>query len=202
MAGKSAYMEQRSLGWVFSNLFLSANASASNTSTTSILVDTSAGFAYGDVIWMPDGTYALCQGVPDATHINVTPAQAVAPTTGTLDVVGYSSPVTIYLGLFTAAPTDAGGGTEVSGGNYGRVYMPVPASWTLVGGNPYTVRNAIQANFGAPSANWGVITHLGIFDAATGGNLLYWAALTTPKTVNALDPGPKFPINSIVITED
>lgn len=101
-------------------------------------------------------------------------------------------PAAIYFALFTAAPSDSGGGTEVSGGNYARVAVTqADAQWNI----PTTAglfSNVNDITFGAPSANWGVVTHFGIFDAITGGNLLIHGALTTPKTVNNGDPAPKF----------
>jgi hypothetical protein len=112
-------------------------------------------------------------------------------------------PSAIYIGLLTAAPTDAGGGTEVSGGSYARVAVPqLDANWTVPAGTPRSINNANAITFPAPTANWGVVTHIGIYDAATAGNLLYWAALTTAKTINNGDAAPSFASGACVITED
>lgn len=113
-------------------------------------------------------------------------------------------PAAIEVGLFTAAPTDAGGGTEVSGGNYARVAVTqADANWDAPSGTPRTTQNAAAITFPAPSgANWGTVTHFGIFDAHTSGNLLYWAALTTQKTINDGDAAPSFAIGALDITED
>jgi hypothetical protein len=101
-------------------------------------------------------------------------------------------PAAIYVALFTAAPSDSGGGTEVSGGSYARTAVTqADAQWNI----PTTAglfSNVNAITFPAPTANWGVVTHVGIFDASSGGNLLVWGALTTPKTVNNGDPAPSF----------
>lgn len=101
-------------------------------------------------------------------------------------------PAAIYLALFTAAPSDSGGGTEVTGTGYARVAVTqADAKWNIpTTGGVFT--NIDDITFPAPTANWGQVTHFGIFDANTSGNLLIWGALTTPKTVNNGDPAPKF----------
>lgn len=85
----------------------------------------------------------------------------------------------VYVALFTAAPSDAGGGTEVATGSYARV--TVTDGWTVVAGD---AENTADITFPTASANWGTITHVGIFDASISGNLLFHGALTTPRTVN------------------
>lgn len=109
-----------------------------------------------------------------------------------------------HVGLLTAAPSDAGGGTEVSGGSYARVQVNrAGGSWDAPSDNAGAQRtaNAGAITFPTPSANWGVVTHFGIYDAATVGNLLYWAALTVSKTVNNGDPAPSFPIGALTVSE-
>lgn len=96
--------------------------------------------------------------------------------------VAYSIPTT-FVGLFTAAPTDAGGGTEVSGGSYARVALA--SKWSAASGT--TKATNATVTFPAASASWGVVTHFGIFDASSAGNLLGWAALTASKTVDSGD---------------
>ena len=124
----------------------------------------------------------------------------------------YSFPSTLYIGLYTAAPNDAGGGTEVSGGSYARVSVGASlANWagtqgagTTVAstGNSGTTSNNGAVTFPAPTGNWGQVTHFGIFDAASGGNLLFHGALTTPKTVNNGDAAPSFSAASLSIQID
>lgn len=83
-------------------------------------------------------------------------------------------PAGIFIGLFTANPTDAGGGTEASGGNYARQQVSqVDASWAAPAGTPRAISNA--ANIEWVGVTWsGTVTGWGIFDAVTGGNLLMW----------------------------
>jgi hypothetical protein len=114
-------------------------------------------------------------------------------------------PAGIWVGLFTAAPTDAGGGTEVTIGSnaYGRAAVTqADASWNAPAGTPRATTNAIAINFATPTpAGWGLVTHFGLFDAVSAGNLLYWAALGTSKTINANDT-VSFGIGTLSITED
>ena len=120
------------------------------------------------------------------------------------------APATLYLALFTAAPTDTGGGTEVSGGSYARVAVTASlahfagtqaaASTTASSGTGGATSNNAAITFPAPTANWGSITHAMIMDASTSGNGWIHGALTTPKTVNNGDAAPSFAIGELVIT--
>jgi|TARA_B110000503_G_C6900176_1_gene310379 hypothetical protein len=96
----------------------------------------------------------------------------------------YTAPGTLYVGLYTAAPTDAGGGTEVSGGSYARKSM---AAMTVSGTSPTEATNGAAVEFVTATGSWGTVTHVGVFDAVTTGNLLGWAALTASKTVSSGD---------------
>jgi hypothetical protein len=120
----------------------------------------------------------------------------------------FAMPTTVYVALYTAAPTDAGGGTEVTGGSYARKQVgPSTTAWTATqggtagasSGTTGTTTNAADAIFNPPTANWGVVTSFGIFDAATSGNLLMWAALSAPKTVNSGDAPPKFVTGALTV---
>jgi hypothetical protein len=110
------------------------------------------------------------------------------------DNTAYTSPTTVYVGLFTTDPTDAGSGTEVSGGSYARQ----SASFT-VSGNTATTDAAIE--FPTATATWGSITHIGIFDALTSGNLLAHSSLTAAKTIESGDVF-RIPSGDIDITLD
>jgi hypothetical protein len=105
-------------------------------------------------------------------------------------------PTAWYVGLFTAAPSDTGGGTEVSGSGYARV-----VTGTISGsGTATTFSNAAAIEFAAASGgNWGAIGWAGIFDASTAGNLLAWAPLTTSRTINDGDVF-RIPATSLTIT--
>lgn len=112
----------------------------------------------------------------------------------------WSRPANHYFALFTAAPNDAGGGTEVAGAGYQRKAMPNDGSlWTEPADGES--ENAVGVEFVEPSGNWGTVTHFGIFDASSGGNLLRYGALVTPRAISA-GYIPYFPAGSLVITED
>lgn len=113
----------------------------------------------------------------------------------------FTKPTVLGIALFTAAPSDSGGGTEVSGGSYARVDVPpLDANWTGASSTSGLTDNAADIVFPTPTANWGVITHFAIFDATSGGNLLFHGALTTSKTVNNGDPAPKFVAGALDVT--
>lgn len=109
----------------------------------------------------------------------------------------YTMP-TVYVGLFTAAPSDSGGGTEVSGGSYARK-STAGADWAAASGG--SGANANDITFAAASASWGTVTHFGLFDASSGGNLLAWGSLTTSKAVGSGDTA-KFAAGALVLTLD
>lgn len=99
----------------------------------------------------------------------------------------------VYIGLYTAAPSDAGGGTEVSGNGYARV-ATTGATWNAAtGSDPSSTSNALSIVFPTDvTANWGSIVAIGAFDAATGGNLLWWDYtgnfVWNPTTVSSASP--------------
>ena len=99
----------------------------------------------------------------------------------TLRNTTYTSPATVYVGLFTTDPTDAGSGTEVSGGSYVR-----KAATFAAPSNGVSVTSA-DVNFTQATGTWGTVTHFGIFDASTAGNLMYHGALATSKTIETGD---------------
>jgi hypothetical protein len=124
---------------------------------------------------------------------------------------GQSAPTTttLYVGLLTAAPSDSGGGTEVSGGSYARVAVSSSLSnWAgtqsagstvASSGTSGQTSNNGAITFPTPTAGWGTVTHFGIYDASSGGNLLFFGALTIAKTVNQADT-VTFPAASLSIT--
>jgi len=88
----------------------------------------------------------------------------------------YVSPVPVYVALFLTDPTDAGGGTEVSGGSYSRQVVTFNAP---SGGS---CDNAL-VTFTTATADWGTIPYIALFDAASAGNLLFHAPLLDTVTV-------------------
>jgi len=99
----------------------------------------------------------------------------------------YTSPATVYVSLYTTDPTDADTGTEVSGGSYARtaVTMGAPSNGVST--------NSADVTFPTATASWGTVTHIGIHDALTSGNLLFHTPLDTSKTI---DSGDIFKITS------
>jgi hypothetical protein len=88
-------------------------------------------------------------------------------------------PTAWYVALYTAAPSDSGGGTEVSGNGYSRQAVTFDAASTPGG----TTSNTGAVTFTAAGGNWGTITHIGIHDASTSGNLLWHGSMTASKTI-------------------
>ena len=95
----------------------------------------------------------------------------------------YTAPSTLYVALYTVAPTDTGGGTEVSGGGYVRQ----SSAFTVSGTNPTTASNSAAVEYPTATANYGTVVAVGIFDASSSGNLLAYANLTTSKVVSTGD---------------
>jgi hypothetical protein len=99
----------------------------------------------------------------------------------TLRNTSYTSPSVVYIALYTSDPTDANTGTQVSGGSYAR------QSATFGAPSNGTSTNSAAIEFPQATASWGTVTHIGILDALTSGNLLYHTALDTPKTIDTGD---------------
>src|SRR5581483_797659 len=109
-----------------------------------------------------------------------------APTTGNIARIAYAPPA-VYVGLFTAAPTDAGGGTEATGGSYARVLVAqADASWAAPSGTPTLTSNAAAVTFPTSTATCcGTMTYFNSFFAFTTGNLIGWYILLTPQSFGA-----------------
>tara|TARA_Y100000389_G_C17320926_1_gene442989 strand:+ start:269 stop:649 length:381 start_codon:yes stop_codon:yes gene_type:complete len=92
----------------------------------------------------------------------------------------YTAPSTLYLALFTGAPGEAGGGTEVSGSAYARQ----TAAFTVSGN---TATNSGSIEFPTATGSYGTVSHVGVFDASSSGNLLCYAALSASKAIESGD---------------
>jgi hypothetical protein len=101
----------------------------------------------------------------------------------TLNATTYTAPATVYVSLWTSDPTDAGSGTEVSGGSYARTAV----SFATASGTSGNVLNDADVTFPTATASWGTVGWIGINDALTTGNLLYHTALDTAKTIDSGD---------------
>lgn len=108
--------------------------------------------------------------------------------------IPFTPPAVIYVSLYTVAPGVGGGGTEVAGGSYARqiAVFTVPASGQL--------SNTADILFPVASASWGTIVSFALMDASSGGNMLYFGNLSTPRLVLVSDQ-IKFPMNQLVVQE-
>jgi hypothetical protein len=99
----------------------------------------------------------------------------------TLRNTAYTSPTTVYMGLYTSDPTDANTGTEVSGGSYTRMAVTMGAPSNGVS------TNSAAIEFPQASGSWGTVGWIGLLDASSAGNLLYHTPLDTSKTISSGD---------------
>lgn len=117
-----------------------------------------------------------------------------------LGAAAYSAPATVNVALYTAAPTDAGGGTEVSGGSYARVAITNNATnWPAAASGSKS--NGTTITFPTATADWGTVVAFGLWDAASGGNLLYWGTLSASKVINSGNTA-SFAVGALTILED
>jgi hypothetical protein len=112
-----------------------------------------------------------------------------------LRATSITAPATIYVALFTVAPGEAGGGTEVTGGAYARtaVTFSAPSGGQVV--------NSGTVTFPTPTAGWGTIVGWGLMDALTAGNMWYYSDQTPNKLVSSGDT-VQFAAGAIVVSED
>ena len=89
----------------------------------------------------------------------------------------YTMPATVYVGLSTASFNDDNSGTELTGNNYARE----AATFTAAASG--ATSNSAAIEFNAATGSWGLVSHFGIFDAASAGNLLIHGAFTSSKTI-------------------
>jgi hypothetical protein len=91
-------------------------------------------------------------------------------------------PTAWYLALFTSNPAEDASGTEVS--TSGTAYARQSATFTVSGN---TASNSAAIEYPTATASFGTVTHVGVFDASTGGNLIAYSALSTSKAVGTGD---------------
>jgi len=109
--------------------------------------------------------------------------------------IAFPVPLASYVALFTTAPSEGGGGVEVSGGSYSRQQ----AIWTAPAGG--STSNTMDILFPVATAVWGTVTSFALMDAIVGGNMLYYANLNAPRFIQINDQ-LKFPVGQLILTED
>lgn len=111
----------------------------------------------------------------------------------------YTPPATLYLAAYTVAPTSAGGGTECSGGSYARKAVTNNATNfpSTTGTSTKTSALHVAQIVGPSSASWGVVVATAWFDASSGGNMLSYATVNNPQTI---DTGASLTVAADVIT--
>ena len=121
----------------------------------------------------------------------------------------FTFPSTVYVALLTTNPTDDTGTAlvEVSGGAYARQAIVGSSGWSSIapvsggsGTTPEQMSNSAVITFPTPSANWGTITGIALYDASTAGNLLYWASITS-QVINT-GVVASFAIGSLKVSDD
>jgi hypothetical protein len=98
-----------------------------------------------------------------------------------LGTSAYTMPTTVYIGLSTGSFADDNSGTELTGNGYARQSIAFDAAASG------TTDNTSNVDFPAATGSWGTVSHYGLFDASSGGNLLIHGAFTVSKTVASGD---------------
>ena len=112
----------------------------------------------------------------------------------TFGATAYTAPTTLYLAIHTTNPAEDNTGTEVSGSAYARQTVAFTVTTS-------TASNTAAVEFPTATGSWGTLTHVGVYDALTSGNLLAYAALTTNKIIDTNDIF-RVPIGDLDITLD
>src|SRR5262245_6784312 len=124
----------------------------------------------------------------------------------------FQMPEVTYIGLAVTEGSDAACGKEVSGGNYARVAFrssltnwagtQAPKSTALSSGTSGATSNNNPITFPTPTSNWGKVVEFCVFDAPTGGNLLFRAVLMTKIMIKKHDVAPSFPVGAMTYQID
>jgi hypothetical protein len=112
--------------------------------------------------------------------------------------VAFTAPATLYFGLYNSAPTAGGGGQEVAGGSYARATLSNNTT-NFPAATSGAKSNATAITWPTATAAWNSVVAVGVFDAATGGNLLYFATISS-KTVDSNDT-VSIPVGNFTLTE-
>lgn len=113
-------------------------------------------------------------------------------------------PTSLWLALYTGDPLPDDSGPEVSGSAYARIEIPCNASnWAAVGalGTGWSTTNLLGKTFPAPSGgNWGTVTHWGLHNAVTAGQLVIYGDMATARVILVGDPAPTVPASALVLS--
>jgi hypothetical protein len=120
-------------------------------------------------------------------------------TTGQATTILSTTPLTPFLALFTAAPSDSTAGTEVSGGSYARIACSGATKWNVPAAG--SVTNNAVLTFPTATADWTTVVAFGLMTTVTGGSLMMWGTLTTNKPVGSGDTA-SFAVGQLTLTED
>ena len=133
-----------------------------------------------------------------ATGVSKSTYAEAATLNGFLRNTAYTPAATVYLAAFTVMPINDGtGATEVSGGAYARQSI----AFSAPSGSPRATANSGAINFPVATANWGTVVGVGIYDASSGGNLLYYGTLNANQVINT-GGQLQFAAGDITVTED
>jgi hypothetical protein len=120
------------------------------------------------------------------------------------------NPATWFLALYTAAPGETGGGTEVTGGSYTRPSLAASlanfagtqgAGTTVASsGSSGQTSNNVVLTYPAPTANWGTITHFSWMSAVSAGSMWIYGALAAARVISNGDAAPSFAAGALTAT--
>ena len=112
----------------------------------------------------------------------------------------FPKPLGLWISLFTLPPSPTSDGIEVTGNAYARCrYDPSEANWTPPTSGDGTTSNGFDITFVKPTGPWGLIMAYGIHDSASGGNLLAYSTIATPRSVDATS-SPRFVAGDLTVT--
>jgi hypothetical protein len=117
----------------------------------------------------------------------------------------FTATSSIYLALFSVAPSISSNGTEATGTSYARlaVVVSTTTNFATISGSTTTVQNAVAQTMATAGGNWSSssnMTDAGFFTTSGGSTLLYWGDLTVAKPILNGDT-PSFAINAITVQE-
>jgi hypothetical protein len=93
----------------------------------------------------------------------------------------FTMPTGVFAGLFASSPGDAGSQTsEFTGGSYARQALTASLSAFDATGISTLTADVV---FPTPTANWGTLAYIGVLDASSAGNMIYYEAVPTPRSV-------------------